>query len=95
MMCRFVDIRPKPRSENAISWWLPEESVPPPKPPERGMETHRPHIQPYLADYAAGTLESRCLQELEAHVLVCDVCFAALVAQVLFGPTNEEESAPA
>jgi len=41
------------------------------------------HMGPWLEDYAAGTLRSACERQLEAHVLVCDNCFAALVALYL------------
>ena len=41
------------------------------------------HMAPWLDDYAAGKLESASEQELEAHLLVCDDCFAALVAMLV------------
>lgn len=37
-------------------------------------------MAPWLDEYADRTLESACEQQLEAHLLVCDTCFAALVA---------------
>lgn len=44
---------------------------------------NRPHIADWLDDYAAGSLESRIATEIEAHLLVCDVCFAAYLAHTL------------
>ena len=38
------------------------------------------HMAPWLDDFAAGRLETGCEQQVEAHLLVCDVCFAAYVA---------------
>jgi hypothetical protein len=38
------------------------------------------HMAPWLDDFAAGRLPSGSEQEIEAHLLVCDVCFAAYVA---------------
>ena len=40
-------------------------------------------MAPWLDDYASGKLESACAQEFEAHLLVCDCCFAALVALIV------------
>jgi len=38
------------------------------------------HMAPWLDDYAAGRLEKASAEQVEAHLLVCDVCFAAYVA---------------
>jgi hypothetical protein len=38
------------------------------------------HVAPLLDDYAADRLESASARELEAHMLVCDACFAAYMA---------------
>ncbi len=43
----------------------------------------RPHVAPWLADYASGSLDPAWSLEIEAHFLVCDVCFAAYLSQVL------------
>jgi len=37
-------------------------------------------VAPLLDEYAADRLETACSQALEAHMLVCDSCFAAYVA---------------
>jgi hypothetical protein len=41
------------------------------------------HAAPWLGDYAAGRLGSGLACEIGAHLLLCDVCFAALLAQEL------------
>ena len=41
------------------------------------------HVRAWLADYAANRLENPVLCEIEAHLLACDPCFAALLAQEL------------
>jgi anti-sigma factor RsiW len=42
-------------------------------------------MAPWLDEYAAGSLESGCEEEVEAHLLVCDDCFAAYVAMIVRG----------
>lgn len=43
--------------------------------PERG-----PHVADWIERYAACKLEPACDERVEAHLLVCDACFAAYVA---------------
>lgn len=38
------------------------------------------HLVPLLDAYASNRLETASAQALEAHLLVCDECFAAYVA---------------
>ena len=38
------------------------------------------HMTAQLDDYASGKLDPRLAEELEAHLVVCDACFAAYVA---------------
>jgi anti-sigma factor RsiW len=38
------------------------------------------HVASLLDDYAADRLETASSRDLEAHLLVCDACFAAYVA---------------
>ena len=38
------------------------------------------HMAPLLDEYAADRLETASSDALEAHMLVCDACFAAYVA---------------
>jgi len=42
--------------------------------------TSEVHVAPLLDDYAADRLETASSDALEAHMLVCDACFAAYVA---------------
>jgi len=53
------------------------------KTPTDTQPNTRIHMAPWLDDYASGKLESACAQEFEAHLLVCDCCFAALVALIV------------
>jgi len=55
----------------------------------REASSHRGHFDSCLSDYTAGRLESALEREIEAHLLVCDRCFAALVAEVVIGPRIE------
>jgi len=38
------------------------------------------HLEQCLEDYAAGRLNSPREEQIEAHLLTCDACFAAYVA---------------
>ncbi len=49
------------------------------------------HPEAWIADYAAGRLESGCETALETHLVSCDRCFAVYVANLLF----DDEPAPA
>jgi hypothetical protein len=40
-------------------------------------------MAPLLEEYASDRLERGCTEALEAHMLVCDSCFAAYVALLL------------
>jgi hypothetical protein len=42
--------------------------------------TSEVHVAPLLDEYAADRLETASSDALEAHMLVCDACFAAYVA---------------
>ncbi len=44
------------------------------------------HMAWWLPDYTAGRLEPGREGEVESHLLVCDACFAALVAIALSAP---------
>ena len=48
-------------------------------PIQRDTKT-RIHMARWLADYARGRLPEARAERIEAHFLVCDVCFAAYVA---------------
>jgi hypothetical protein len=53
------------------------------------------HIDALLDRYVLGRLGSGMDREIETHLLVCDRCFAALVAEVVIGPRTESVPAPA
>jgi len=53
------------------------------------------HVDAWLADYARARLGSVMDREIEAHLLVCDLCFAALVAEVVMDSRSELETTPA
>ena len=44
------------------------------------------HVQPRLAAYVDRTLSEADMDEIEAHLLACDQCFAALVVVSLGRP---------
>lgn len=44
------------------------------------LPKRRPHIAEWLERFAACKLEPACDERVEAHLLVCDACFAAYVA---------------
>ena len=46
--------------------------------------SRRPHLAQWIDDYVADRLESESLQALEAHLVACDVCFAAYLAKHIF-----------
>ena len=53
------------------------------------------HVDTWLADYARGRLATSLDQEIEAHLLTCDLCFAALVAEVVMDTRAEAKATPA
>jgi len=53
------------------------------------------HVDTWLADYTLGRLGSETDRAIESHLLICDRCFAALIAQVVIGTAATLESASA
>ena len=50
------------------------------KTPTRTLPERGPHVADWIERYAACKLEPACDERVEAHLLVCDACFAAYVA---------------
>lgn len=53
------------------------------------------HVDAWLADYARARLGSVMDREIEAHLMACDRCFAALVAEVVMDAPTNAETTPA
>jgi hypothetical protein len=83
-MFRFFDT-PKSCVHRLPYGVVPDAYHPPVAKTENPTLRTKVHMAPWLDEYAAGTLETACEQDVEAHLLVCDSCFAAYVAMLVRG----------